>query len=129
MLIGPVTGPGTSYTSVGEALGKIVTPAGTHIEVLQNGEPVAAADPLATGMELKLLSSDGQILSTAVAVVKGDVTGSGRMNISQLTAIAAALVHTKPLTGPYLQAADWNGNGDADLADLVQEARSLTGQA
>lgn len=44
------------------------------------------------------------------------------MNLSQLVRMAAGFFGTDPLTGPYLAAADLNGNGDLALTDLVLEA-------
>lgn len=120
---------GNAYTTVDELLRKIGHPSTTTLEVVEpSGTPCAPDAPVGTGMVLELRLRSGELLEQATIVVMGDVRGSGRMNIAQLTALAAALLGTNPLEGPYLLAADWNGSGQLDLADLVREARLLTGQ-
>lgn len=129
VLTGPQVGPGSAYSTVREALALIDRPAGTRLAVANaDGSTASGSEPLATGMVLQLMSKDDKVLEEATVVVKGDVCGSGRMNIAQLTVLAAAVTGTRPLTGPYLLAADWNGSGRVDLTDLVREARMLTGR-
>lgn len=91
----------------------------------------AATIQTADGMELP----DGTVCATgmtaawddastpdATVVVSGDVLGTGKIALSQLTRIAAAFAGTKPLEGAYLIAGDFGGTGSIGLTDLVKEA-------
>lgn len=62
-------------------------------------------------------------------VIKGDVRGSGNLNITQLTRMADAITNRVPLEGVYEQAGDINGNGEVDIMDLVVLASWLRGDA
>ena len=52
-------------------------------------------------------------------VNKGDVTGSGRLDITQLVRMAEALTNRRALTGVYELAGDISGNGEVDILDLA----------
>lgn len=127
VLIAPGIGPGSAFVTVREALSRLNCPPDTHLAVIAaDGKQVAESMPLATGMVIRLLGTDGATLGEITVIVPGDVYGTGKMSIVQLTAMARALTNTKPLDGPYLTAGDWNANGKIDLIDLVHEARLLT---
>lgn len=79
--------------------------------------------PAATGLAA-LWTSEGKTASAAL-VVGGDVLGSGVLNIAQLVRMAQALNGTRPLSGVFLAAADFNGGG-LEITDLVHEAELLT---
>ncbi|MBD5560786.1 MAG: leucine-rich repeat protein [Clostridia bacterium] len=84
-------------------------------------EPAAGTDIVRTGMNARWTDSAGAE-KTAQFVIMGDVAGSGQLNIVQLVSIARALTGLAELHGPYLAAADWDGNGSVDVADLMREA-------
>lgn len=52
-------------------------------------------------------------------VIKGDVMGTGLLNISQLVRMAEDLTDRRKLTGLYELAGDINGNGEVDIVDLA----------
>lgn len=61
-------------------------------------------------------------------IVKGDVKGTGLVDITQLTTLAGALNGTVGLTGPLFTAGDMNYSGTIDIADLIQLAQKLSSQ-
>lgn len=73
-------------------------------------------------------SGDLMMVTFEDVIIRGDVIGTGRLTISQLVRLAEALNGEKALTGPYLEAADVNGDGKpATLPDLVKLGRWLIG--
>lgn len=76
----------------------------------------------ATG-DIVLFSIEEKPVFRAILVMRGDVTGSGLMTLSQLTRMAAAYAGNRMLSGPYLLAGDFDGNGSIGLSDLAAEAR------
>lgn len=60
-----------------------------------------------------------------VMVDKGDVTGSGKLDITQLVRMADALTDRKPLAGVYLLAGDIDSNGELNIVDLALLGRWL----
>lgn len=90
-----------------------------------DGEDISVAEePIATGDRILLTDPEKQT-ETVTVVVRGDVLGTGELNIAQLTALARDLTGQGKLDGPYALAADLNGSGSPDIADLTLEARLL----
>ena len=102
-------------------------PEGASYQVLRaTGQPAVPTDPIATGMHVVVTAQDGTVLIDTTVVVMGEVLGTGIMNIAQIVRAAQDLNGTRALTGPYLAAADFNGNGFVDISDLVRMAWILT---
>lgn len=78
-----------------------------------------------TGCQARLVNADGQTMDTATIVMRGDVTGSGMITLSQLVYAARAFRGTETLEDAYAAAADWNANGVIDLSDIVLQAKLL----
>lgn len=78
-----------------------------------------------TGCQARLVNADGQTVDTATVVMRGDVTGSGMITLSQLVHAAGAFRGTTTLENAYAAAADWNANGTIDLSDIVLQAKLL----
>lgn len=54
---------------------------------------------VSTGCVLIVERADGEVARRADIVVRGDVLGTGKMNISQLVAMARSLSGARPLEG------------------------------
>lgn len=91
------------------------------------GLPVETGAILRTGETLEFADNDG-VVCTALVIIRGDVTGSGVMNLTQLVRLAQAFTGQTVLEGPYAMAADLSGSGKLDLTDLVQASRIFTGK-
>lgn len=85
---------------------------------IQTSDGAEATDPIATGMVVR---ENADAVPRTVVVI-GDVTGTGRISLTQLVRTAAAFKGIDPLEGAYLSAADFTGEGKLTLADLVQAA-------
>lgn len=70
-------------------------------------------------------SHDKLIFLEAAVVIDGDVLGTGLMNLSQLVTLTEAFTGTKPLKGPYLEAATFNDTARITLSDVVRECQLL----
>lgn len=102
----------------------LYAPYGALYVVNPQGNRVPPYDPVSTGDSVLWTDGYGNDRSTEL-VVKGDVLGSGTLSIAQLVRMAKALNGSWPLEGVYLIAADLNGSGGLDIADLVLEAQLL----
>lgn len=91
---------------------------GYQINTATNNIPPATGEHIAI-----ILQSDSRAANLYDVIVKGDVLGTGLLNISQLVRLASALNGKAPLEGPYLRAADINGGGNVDIGDLTILAR------
>lgn len=117
-------------TGVAVSIAELLTfsnlPAGSVMTVTTpEGAAVGWNTPTSTGQIVTVRDADGNIISQATVVVKGDVLGIGRINLSQLVRMADALRGTRPLNGAFLAAGQWTTSGSLgiSLTDLVHEAR------
>ena len=60
--------------------------------------------------------------------IRGDVTGTGTVDIADIVAIRQHILGIRPLSGNPLLAADVNNDGQVDVADIVAIRQHLTGQ-
>lgn len=87
-----------------------------------DGEEAAEDAVCATGMTAIWAPSDAELEEQAFLVVKGDVTGTGKISLTQLSRLAEGVSGTKAFEGAFLLAADMDGNGRPSLTDLTMEA-------
>lgn len=108
-------------TSVKDVLQYVKTDADhTPIILTKDGATAPAGQPAATGMKVAAKNkSTGKTEDEHVLIVAGDVTGSGKLSLTQLVRMVDAVSGKNKLTGEYEQAGDHNGNGHIDLSDLV----------
>jgi len=88
--------------------------------VLENGTTVAVSLPGA----LNLINDTGPAAWRGVSQSKGDATGDGQVNLSDLLQLRKSWLKTTAdphgtLTGQYNCAADFNRNGSVNLQDLL----------
>lgn len=105
-----------SWINVSEdAQVEIVTPGGTV---------VSDSHPIGTGMIIEVIE-DGEVTQATTVIVKGDVLGTGVMNIAQVVRLAQDLNGLDPLEGVYKQAGIFGSGDTITIADIVQSARLL----
>lgn len=89
------------------------------------GQQVPDGTPAGTGLLAVWTDEDGAEHS-APMLVPGDLTGSGVINLTQLTTMAGALQGNVELTPLRLAAACLSGGSALQLTDLVNEAAAYT---
>lgn len=116
-------------------------PLGTTVSTLRAGIPekdfiaVYNGDSLSpgnthmrTGMTVALM--DGETVKAALtAVVTGDVTGDGKLTVSDLLAAKAHLLKKSALTGAAAQAADCNADGSITVTDFLLLKAHILGKS
>lgn len=109
-------------TGVAPSVGELELALAAHaakIEVkTSDGGETSSDDTCATGMQIVLDDKEPAALS-----VLGDVLGTGKMSLTQMTRMASAFEGKNPLEGAYLAAGDFTGSGSIGLTDLVRESQ------
>ena len=59
------------------------------------------------------------------AVVKGDVTGDGKISVTDLVNVKQHLAEDELLEGGYGTAGDLEGKGEISITDLVRMAKDV----
>lgn len=95
-----------------------ITDGGSIAQDVSAQAPLAGTDIAGTGMIVHYPGGT----SSAYLAVRGDVTGSGKIGLTQLVRLGAAAVRLSPLRGPFEIAGDLNEDGKITLSDLVAEA-------
>lgn len=80
-----------------------------------------------TGMMVKLFSGDSTF-TEYVIVVKGDVTGNGKIEPTDYIRIRSHLLGTALLQGLFVTAADIDGNGKLEPTDYIRMRAHLLGR-
>lgn len=95
--------------------------------VYDGDDPLATDDIVCTGYRIACVNdSTGGVEKEDATVVFGDVLGTGRITLSQIVRMAAALTGANPLEGPFAIAADLDGSTKLGVTDLVAESRLFT---
>lgn len=66
--------------------------------------------------------------ATVTIVVTGDVSGDGKITITDVVKLQKSVVGSASLSGAYAKAADINGDGKVTITDVVQAAQVTVGQ-
>lgn len=114
-----------------DLLARLDVPENTQVQLTDSsGKPAAGDAPVGTGSALRIIDSrTGAVLSVSSVIVKGDILGTGKIELSQLVRMAEALRGGRPLQGAYRAAGDLNEDGEISLTDLVRLAQMHTGTA
>ncbi len=96
---------------------------------LERGLLFGAADgSIKTGAATALKDTDGIDRIPLTAVARGDVSGDGEINLTDLVKVGRHLAGKESLDGVYLQAGDVLRSGQVDLTSLVRIGRHLAGK-
>ena len=87
-----------------------------------NGSTQVTSGLVGTGMTA--VSSGGSV----TIVVTGDVSGDGKITITDVVKLQKAVVGSASLTGAYAKAGDISGDGKITITDVVQAAQVTVGQ-
>ncbi|SEK78303.1 dockerin type I domain-containing protein, partial [Ruminococcus albus] len=112
--------------------GSILLTEGTHYSVTYvNNIAVGAAKAVVTckGNYTGKISRGFAITGKSTSKIKkGDVTGDGVINLTDLTKVAAHVKGRKLLSGDQLKAADVNGDGKVNITDISLMAAHIKGK-
>ncbi len=87
-----------------------------------DGSTKVTSGLLGTGMTASSSSASVTI------VVTGDVSGDGKITITDVVKLQNSVVGANSLSGAYAKAADINGDGKITITDVVQAAQVTVGQ-
>ena len=110
-------------TGLSDFAGRISSQGGT-VEIYSNGTRVTDG-LIGTGMTVKVTSSAGT--TEFNTIVKGDVSGDGKVNTLDLLQVQKSILGQKSLTGNYSSAGDTSGDGKVNTLDLLQIQKSILG--
>lgn len=89
---------------------------------IYNGSAKVTSSLVGTGMTAVSISA------TVTIVVTGDVSGDGKITITDVVKLQKSVVGSGSLSGAYAKAADINGDGKVTITDVVQAAQVTVGQ-
>ena len=89
---------------------------------IYNGSTKVTSGLVGTGMTAVSSSA------TVTIVVTGDVSGDGKITITDVVKLQKSVVGSGSLSGAYAKAADINGDGKVTITDVVQAAQVTVGQ-
>ena len=80
---------------------------------------------IGTGMIVRVTDEYDRSLLDMEAVVKGDVTGDGKISVTDLVNVKQHLAEDELLEGVYGTAGDLEGKGEISITDLVRMAKDV----
>lgn len=132
------TGGGTGGSTGGSTGGETPKPSGNYLTgvspstsvsamnragyTIYNGSAKVTSGLVGTGMTAVSSSA------TVTIVVTGDVSGDGKITITDVVKLQKSVVGSGSLSGAYAKAADINGDGKVTITDVVQAAQVTVGQ-
>lgn len=132
------SGGGTGGSTGGSTGGETPKPSGNYLTgvspstsvsamnsagyTIYNGSTKVTSGLVGTGMTAVSSSA------TVTIVVTGDVSGDGKITITDVVKLQKYVVGSNSLSGAYAKAADINGDGKVTITDVVQAAQVTVGQ-
>lgn len=132
------TGGGTGGSTGGNTGTNTPTPSGNYLTGVSPSTSVSAMNNAGytiysgsakvtsglVGTGMTAVSSS----ATVTIVVTGDVSGDGKITITDVVKLQKSVVGSGSLSGAYAKAADINGDGKVTITDVVQAAQVTVGQ-
>lgn len=129
---------GSSGDGSGGSSGEAPTPSGSYLTGITPGTSVASltdagytvydgSTPVTSGLVgTGMTASNGA--TTVTVVVTGDVSGDGKITITDVVKLQSSVTGVSSLSGAYAEAGDINGDGKITITDVVQAAQVTVGQ-
>ena len=80
-----------------------------------------------TGMTVCIMDGD-KIAKKYTAIITGDTSGDGKINITDMIAVKAHILKKSGLSGVYSKAGDVNGDSKINITDFIKIKASLLGK-
>lgn len=132
------TGGGTGGSTGGNTGTNTPTPSGNYLTGVSPSTSVSAMNSAgytiysgSTKVTSGLVGTGMTAVSssaTVTIVVTGDVSGDGKITITDVVKLQKYVVGSGSLSGAYAKAADINGDGKVTITDVVQAAQVTVGQ-
>ena len=132
------TGGGTGGSTGGNTGTNTPTPSGNYLTGVSPSTSVSAMNSAgytiysgSTKVTSGLVGTGMTAVSssaTVTIVVTGDVSGDGKITITDVVKLQKSVVGSASLSGAYAKAADINGDGKVTITDVVQAAQVTVGQ-
>lgn len=118
----------TKGTSPGELLRSLRMSSQTKVRVYRGDSSIPRLSAICTGDTVRFSSNARGGATEAVAVVRGDLLGTGKVGLNQLVAMSKLLAGQIPLDEAGVQAADVNGDGEVTPADASVLKKLMLGR-
>lgn len=135
---GGSTGGNTGGSTGGSTGGETPKPSGNYLTGVSPSTSVSAMNSAgytiysgSTKVTSGLVGTGMTAVSssaTVTIVVTGDVSGDGKITITDVVKLQKYVVGSDSLSGAYAKAADINGDGKVTITDVVQAAQVTVGQ-
>lgn len=132
------SGGGTGGSTGGSTGGETPKPSGNYLTGVSPSTSVSAMNRAgytiysgSTKVTSGLVGTGMTAVSssaTVTIVVTGDVSGDGKITITDVVKLQKSVVGSGSLSGAYAKAADINGDGKVTITDVVQAAQVTVGQ-
>lgn len=104
----------------------------THVSVTNgsaqlvnaDGTSAGASDLISSGQKIQIVYQN-KVVDEYTLILKGDLTGDGKINIMDIVKYKRQLLHVEDLSGISLLAGDLNGDGKINIMDYVVIKRHI----
>ena len=98
------------------------------LSVYRNGKKISDLSVYAaTGDEFRIEDETGKIYCSYTVIVRGDVSGDGKVNITDMLLTKAHIMGQKLIDDKIIAAADVSGDGKLSILDFLQIKASILG--
>lgn len=113
-------------TELDEFAGNIQVTGGQAVIKNAKGE-IVSEGKIATGMSVVLQDKSGLPVIEYKVVIRGDVSGDGKINSADALGIQRHIVESRVMEGAYLEAADINQDGRVNSLDVLYVQKHIVG--
>ena len=113
-------------TAIDEFAGNVQVTGGKLVVSSAKGEIVTDGN-IATGMSVILQNNSGEPVIEYKVVIRGDVSGDGKINSADALGIQRHIVESRLMEGAYLEAADINQDGRVNSLDVLYVQKHIVG--
>ena len=98
-------------------------------QIVSKSGDVVTTGKIGTGMTLRLLDESDNLIKEGVIIIKGDISGDGKVSSLDYINIKKHIMSEKVLTGYYLEAADASGDSKITSLDYVRVRKHIMGES
>ncbi len=99
-----------------------------NVKIKKGNNDLDSSSLVGTGCIIYILDSNGDVSDSATVVIKGEINGDGRVNVTDYLLAKRQMGNTNLLSGAKFFAADIDGNGTVSTADYLKIKRHMGGK-